>query len=146
MILVSACLLGVECRYDGEDSRNEIVLQYLKNTDECAIPVCPEQLGGLPTPRKPTHLSSDGRKVIEGKGKAIMKGGKDVTSQFIKGAEETSRIADLFGAEKAILKSGSPSCGKGKFPKDLDEKSEGMGVTAALLDKKGLKIIRGEDI
>ena len=146
MILVSACLLGVKCRYDGGNSRDKSVLKYLESTDECIIPVCPEQLGGLPTPRNPSYLPEGGQKVIEGEGKAIMVGGKDVTSQFKKGAEETLKIAKLFDARKAILKSGSPSCGVKKFPKKPEKKREGMGVTAALLERNGIETIRNDDI
>lgn len=146
MILVSACLLGVNCRYDGENSRDEKVLRFLRKTDENFIPVCPEQLGGLPTPRNPSIVPDGGEEVLDGDGKVIMKGFGDVTSKFVGGAEETLEIAETFDVEKAILKSGSPSCGSEHFSKGSNEKGEGPGVTAALLKGNGIEVISEEDL
>ncbi len=146
MILVSACLLGVDCRYDGENSRNQDVLDYIKEKDLGVIPVCPEQLGGLPTPRNPSVISDGGKKVLEGGAEVIMEGGKDVTQEFKKGAEEALKLAKIFDVEKAILKSGSPSCGKNVIPRNFREKTEGSGVTAALLKDNGIEVISEEEI
>lgn len=101
-ILVSACLVGINCRYDCKSKSNSKIIDLLDRG--IAVPVCPEQLGGLPTPREPAERVGD--KVLTGKG-------KDVTENFIRGAEEALKLAKLVGAKKAILKSKSPMCGKG---------------------------------
>lgn len=102
-ILCSACLLGVNCRYDGKTKTNDKVLALAKT--ETLIPVCPEQLGGQSTPRPDAEIV--GKKVLESNG-------KDVTSEFQKGAKEVLKIAKLLNIEKAILKQRSPSCGSGQ--------------------------------
>jgi len=100
--ICSACLLGVACRYDQKSKPNEKVINLAKK--KILIPVCPEQLGGLPTPR-------DG---VELKGKmAVTKSGKDVTKNFAKGAEQVLHIVKTFGIKDATLKQRSPSCGCG---------------------------------
>ena len=110
MILVSACLLGINCKYNGDNNKNEKVAEYLK--DKQFIMVCPEQLGGLSTPRDPSEIIRlDGNAVIEGKTSVINNKRLDVTKKFKQGAMETLKIADLYGCKKAILKEGSPSCG-----------------------------------
>ena len=93
MRLCSACLLGVRCVWDGTDSyKNDKVIEILKK--EVLIPVCPEQLGGLPTPRLPQQIQGcSGEKVLDGECKVRNKSGKDVTEQFIRGAEEVLKIA-----------------------------------------------------
>lgn len=137
--------MGVNCRYDGENSLDEKVTRIAKEED--LVPVCPEQLGGLPTPRNRSNLKGDGIDVLEGKGKVVMEGGKDVTSNFLKGARETLKLARLFRARGAILKSRSPSCGLGKIPKaPSGELVEGDGVTAALLRENGLELISEENL
>jgi len=132
MKLCSACLLGVKCRYDGQDSLNEKVVELLKT--EILIPVCPEQLGGLPTPREPAEIVGN---------RVITKSGEDVTNKFLRGAMETLRIAKLFGVKEAILKQGSPSCGCGKiYDGTFSGKTiRGDGITTALLKKHGIKVI-----
>jgi uncharacterized protein YbbK (DUF523 family) len=132
MYIVSACLLGVACRYDGKskpDSRVIFLLQQGK-----AIPVCPEQLGGLPTPRVPAERQGD---------LVITRDGQDVTLQFRRGAEEVVRIAKLAGCRRAILKARSPSCGQGQiydgsFSGVL---TEGEGVCAALCRENGIQVV-----
>lgn len=146
MLLVSACLLGVNCRYDGENNRDEKVLEFLKNNEESVIAVCPEQLGGLPTPRKPARIQGGGEKVLDGEGKVIMRGNGDVTTKFVKGAEETLKLAKIFGVKKALLKSESPSCGKDETLKNSERKNTGKGITAALLERNGVEIISEEEI
>jgi len=135
--LVSACLLGVNCKYDGGNNRNEKIISLLR--DEILIPVCPEQLGGLPTPRVPSEIKGDRVYSVEG---------KDLTENFIKGAKETLRIAKLYGVKEAIFKDGSPSCGvnyvyDGTFK---GKKIKGKGITARLLEKEGIKVISEKDI
>ena len=101
-ILVSACLLGICCRYDGRGNPNDAVLSLLNRDDITLIPVCPEQLGGLSTPRIPSERRGE---------RVVNRAGEDVTSQFIRGAEEALRIAKLYGCQVAVLKERSPSCG-----------------------------------
>ena len=136
-ILVSACLLGVNCKYDGSNNKNEKVLDYLK--DKHVIPICPEILGGLSTPRLPSE---------QYKGKVITKDGSDVTNNFIKGAQEVLYLAKLFNIKKALLKAKSPSCGSGKvydgtFSHTLI--NEDVECTR-LLKEFGIEIITEEDI
>jgi uncharacterized protein YbbK (DUF523 family) len=139
IVLVSACLLGVNCRYDGSHAYCPEVFDELWRSH--FIPVCPEQLGGLPTPRTPAHIAGgDGWDVLRGRAKVINRRGKDVTAAFLKGAQETLSIARLVRAKKAILRDHSPSCGcqvvyRGK------KLAKGAGVTAALLAESGLEVV-----
>ena len=130
-IIVSACLLGVSCRYDGNSKpcREVIALKEKYNL----IPVCPEIMGGLPTPR----LSSE----IRGK-LVVMKDGSDVTKEYERGAEEVLRLAQMFECKKAVLKENSPSCGCGKIYDGTFSRKliDGNGITAGLLLKKGIKV------
>ena len=130
-ILVSACLLGVACRYDGKRKPNEAVIALKEKYN--LIPVCPEIMGGLPTPRLPSEIRGE---------TVIMENGEDVTHKYSKGAEETLRLARLFGCGKAVLKEKSPSCGSGRiydgtFSKTL---TEGNGVTAGMLLANGIRV------
>ena len=137
MILVSKCLLGVPCRMDGQ---SKLVPEILKLYEEGkAVAVCPEVLGGLPTPREPAERQPDGR--------VINRLGKDVTEQFQKGAEEALRICRETGCSFAILKSKSPSCGagiihNGKFDGGL---VEGNGIFADLLLAAGIPVMTEEE-
>jgi uncharacterized protein YbbK (DUF523 family) len=137
MKLCSACLLGVKCRYNGQDARNKKVMALLKK--EILIPVCPEQLGGLPTPREPAEIKG---------GKVITKSGKDVTDNFKRGAKEVLKIAKMFGIKEAVLKQGSPSCGCGRiYDGTFSGKTiKGDGVTTALLKRNGIRVITEEDL
>jgi uncharacterized protein YbbK (DUF523 family) len=113
MILVSACLAGINCKYNGKNNLNRKIQKLVKEGK--AIPVCPEQLGGLPTPRESANLTGNGLNVLQGVAKVLTKSGKDVTINFVKGAREVLKLAKLLGVEKAILKARSPSCGCGKM-------------------------------
>lgn len=137
MKLCSACLLSIKCRYDGKSKSNEKVIKLLKK--EVLIPVCPEQLGGLTTPREPTEQRNK---------KVFTKSGKDVSKNFIEGARQVLKIAELYGIRKAVLKQKSPSCGCGKIYDGTfsGKVIKGDGVTAALLKKSGIKIISEEDL
>ena len=143
MKLISACLLGINCKWDGKSKLNKKIIALSRK--EVLIPVCPEQLGGLPTPRKPCGIYlGTGEDVLDGKAKVMTRNGEDVTKFFIKGAEETLKIAKLFEIKESILKQGSPSCGYGRTYM-LDEKLRnkkvlGNGVTAALLKRNGIKV------
>ena len=147
MILVSACLLGINCKYNGDNNKNEKIEEYLK--DKKFILVCPEQLGGMSTPRYPSEIIYlDEYDVIEGKTSVINNKKSDVTKQFKKGALETLKIANIYGCKKAILKDGSPSCGSsfiydGTF---TGKKVNGSGVTTTLLRKNSIKVISEKDI
>lgn len=136
-IIVSACLLGINSRYCGGGCLNEKVASLIGTHD--IIPVCPEQLGGLPTPREPDEIRDS--RVFE-------KNGKENTEKFQKGAEETLRLARLLNADMAILKQNSPSCGSsiiydGTFS---GKKIPGSGITASLLIKNGISVISEEDL
>lgn len=122
MILVSACLVGVRCRYDAR--RCEIPEEVRNALKEglCLVPVCPEQLGGLSTPRPKNDLTWRRAKPT-----VIDEEGRDVTPEFLSGAEETLKIARLVGAKRAIFKSRSPSCGE-------------EGVATKLLLKEGIEV------
>jgi len=133
-ILVSACLIGVNCRYDGNS-------QFLKQLDELKkvhnlIPVCPEVFGGMTTPREPSEIIGD---------RVMNRIGEDVTKHFQRGAEEALKLAKFYDCKYAILKEKSPSCGYGKvydgtFSGNL---TEGNGITSELLAQNGI-IILGE--
>lgn len=130
-ILVSACLLGVRCRYDGGSKPQEPILRLMEKYT--LIPVCPEQLGGLSTPRLPSERIAD---------RVVMNDSTDVTEAYRRGAEEALRLARLFGCKLAVLKERSPSCGSGtiydgSFSGRL---TGGDGVTAALLRENGIAV------
>lgn len=140
MYLVSACLCGVNCKYNGKNNTSEKVLELLQKGE--AILVCPEQLGGLETPRPPAEISGDVEKVLSGTDKILTIDGLDVTDKFLKGALEVLNIAKETGIKQAILKDGSPSCGSvfiydGSFS---GRKIEGEGLTTYLLRKNGIEV------
>jgi uncharacterized protein YbbK (DUF523 family) len=148
MKFVSACLLGIRCTWSGGDKyKNDRAIELSKV--ETLIPVCPEQLGGLPTPRAPQEIQGGtGEDVLNGKCKVTNRDGKDVTREFIKGAEETLKIAWQLKIREFIAKSASPSCGCGQI---YDGSFSGRliggdGVTTALLKRNGLRIIPEEDL
>jgi len=149
MKLCCACLLGIECRYDGKsnlEKASERLLQEFKQGK--IIPVCPEQLGGLPTPRIPQEIQGmSGEAVLDGLCKVLTKEGEDVTRQFIRGAYEVLKIARDLGITEYVGVEKSPSCGCGRtydgtFTKTL---IDGDGVTIALLRRNGMQIKTGRD-
>ena len=131
-ILVSACLLGINCKYNGENNYSEEVIDFLKDYE--IIPVCPEILGGLSTPRKPSEIKENKIYTIDK---------KDVTKNYQKGAEETLKIAKLLGVKKALLKAKSPSCGNGLiYDGTFNNKLiEGDGITTQLLKENDIEVI-----
>lgn len=141
MILVSACLLGVNCKYNGGNNYNQKIFDLVKEGK--AIPICPEQLGGLTTPRRPVELT-----VIKGKKHAIDSEGNDVTENFEKGALEVLKLAKDLNIEKAVLQARSPSCGVGKiYSGKFDGKLiNGNGMLAQLLINNGISVFDIEDI
>jgi uncharacterized protein YbbK (DUF523 family) len=128
LILVSGCLAGLQTRYDNKIVDHPRCREALRG---CTwIPVCPEQLGGLPTPRCPADIvGGDGNDVLEGRARVVCDNGSDVTEQFIRGAEMVVEIASRLEIEKVYLKARSPSCGVTK-----------TGVTAALLRAHGFEL------
>jgi len=135
-ILVSACFLGINCKYDGTSNKNEKILKLAK--DFILIPVCPEILGGLPIPREPA----------EQKGKRVItKSGKDATKYFEKGAKEVLKICKILKIKKAILKQKSPSCGCGKIYDGTfsGKLIKGEGATTKLLKKNKIKVFTEEN-
>ncbi len=138
--IVSSCLLGLACRYDGKafvDLSENLKSKYL------IVPVCPEQLSGLPTPREKCEIvGGDGFDVLSNRAKVMTESGRDVTDVFIKGAKMTLKICKITNAKIAFLKDFSPSCGvksiyNGSFS---GKKVRGVGVTTALLTKNKIKV------
>lgn len=130
-LLVSACLLGCRCRYDGA-SKSHPAVEALAARHEL-VPVCPEQLGGLSTPRPPAERQGD---------RVVTESGTDVTEQYRRGAAEAAHLCALLGCQAAVLKERSPSCGKGQvydgtFSRTL---TDGDGVTAAVLAEMGVPV------
>ncbi|PIP23386.1 MAG: hypothetical protein COX90_01905 [Candidatus Nealsonbacteria bacterium CG_4_10_14_0_2_um_filter_38_17] len=145
MILVSACLLGINCKYNGESNLCEEVLELLKDKGEF-IAICPECLGSLSIPRDPSEIVQ-----INGKqNKILVKSirGENVTQAFLKGARKALKVAKNNNVKLAILRSKSPSCGAGQtydgtFSGKLVKND---GITAALLKKHGIRVVTEVDI
>lgn len=137
MKIVSACLAGLKCAYDGQDRAHSKVIELVKKGE--AIPVCPEQLGGLPTPRIPSERSNN---------KVINREGIDVTENFEKGAQEALKLTRMARCESAIVKSRSPSCGHGKIYDGTfsGKLIQGNGIFADLLLEEGIEIITEEEL
>lgn len=147
MIIVSACLAGIDCNYKGKSAPNKDIISLIRQKK--AIPVCPEQLGGLETPRSGARIvSGKGDDVLDGKSEVITDNGNNVTKEYIKGAEETLKIAKILKCRVAILKQGSPSCGKGKTYGGEKERMpvDGDGVTISLLRRNGIQVYSEEDL
>jgi uncharacterized protein YbbK (DUF523 family) len=146
--LISACLLGIKCAWNGKDSyKSDKAIELLNS--ETLIPVCPEQLGGLKTPRIAQEIQGGtGKDVLDGRCKVLNKDGEDVTEEFITGAEETLKIAKLFHIKEFIGKSKSPSCGCGQIHDGTFSQKliDGDGVTIALLKRNGIRVISEEDL
>lgn len=136
-IIVSACLLGCDCRYKGDNCGKEEILALAK--EHTLIPVCPEQLGGLSTPRNPSEIVGD---------QVISNQGKDVTYEYNKGAEIALHIAKINGADAVIFKANSPSCGKGMIYDGTfsGNKIPGNGVAASLFLKEGYSVFTEEEM
>ncbi len=148
MRLVSACLLGIRCAWDGKARYKKTkVIELLR--EEVLIPLCPEQLGGLTTPRVLQEIEKgSGNDVLDGRSRVKNKIGQDLTRQFIRGAKEALKIAKQYNIKEFIAKSRSPSCGcgfiyDGSFSKML---IKGDGITVALFKRNGIKVVRESDI
>lgn len=141
MYLISACLCGVNCKYNGGNNINEECLKLF----ECGegILICPEELGGLSTPRIPAEINGEVSEVLRGTHKVINNKNEDLSEYFINGAKEVLKIAKKNNISKAILKDGSPSCGvnyiyDGNFN---GNKIKGFGVTTYILKQEGIDVI-----
>lgn len=145
-ILLSACLAGINCVYDGSNKRHPF-FAGLKESGRAVI-FCPEVLGGLKIPHDPSEISGgDGRDVLAGRARVVSRHGKDVTPFFLKGARAACKLARKERIKTAVLKSKSPSCGcglifDGTFSKNL---IPGYGVTAALLMESGVAVVSDVD-
>ncbi len=129
-VLVSACFLGIPCRWHGRRAkRRDGLIERLKRK-YVLVPVCPEQLGGMPTPRTSETLGGTGAQVLdEGLRMIAPENGRDVTEYHVRGAEYTLEIARIVGAKRAYLKGGSPSCDR-------------QGVTGEVLHRGGVRVVR----
>lgn len=136
-ILVSNCLLGANCKYNGGNNFSAEIVEILKKHE--IIPVCPETFGGLKAPRLPAEIVGD---------KVLFKDGSDATQAFMCGAEKTLEIAKKEGATVAILKANSPSCGNGVIYDGsfTGKKVQGYGVTAKMLIDNGIRVLSDTDI
>ena len=144
MILVSACLMGEKCRYDGFDN---LIPKIVENVEH-AVLCCPEVLGGLPTPRVPAEIiNGTAEDVLDGKAQIVTKEGTDVTAAFLSGAYQSLRLAKKHDVTVAILKERSPSCGScfiydGTF---TGGKLPGVGITTAMLRRNGIHVYSEEN-
>ncbi len=140
LVFVSACLIGVRCRFDGGDCYHPDVEDWQK--DHVLLPVCPEQLGGLSTPRRRVHLvGGDGFDVLAGRARvSTIDGNEDVSEQFVRGAQEVAKLVERYEIKQALLKSKSPSCGCNRVVIEGTLQS-GSGVTAARLTQIGVEVV-----
>ena len=145
-VLVSSCLLGLATRYDGSDNRSAALADYLRKNRLIPIPICPEQLAGLPTPRPKCWFSAgSGVEVLQGCGQICSEAGDDLSERFRCGAEQSLKLARLTNCRLAILKQRSPSCGSRQVHRN-GSLVAGMGVTAALLAQQGIALLSEEEL
>ncbi|MFC3884467.1 DUF523 domain-containing protein [Bacillus songklensis] len=147
MIVVSACLAGIECRYNGTHSLDKKIKELVEQ--DKAILVCPEILGGFSTPRDSAEIiGGTGDDVLEGNARVIEKSGKDVTELYVKGAYKTLEVVRSVQATYVVLKEYSPSCGSAMIYNGTftNAKIHGEGVTAALLRREGIKVISEQEL
>ena len=136
-LLISACLLGAQCRYDGQ---SKPVLEMVALSEQFdLVPLCPEQLGGLPTPRDASERQGS---------RVVMRSGRDVTDAYARGAQQALALAQRFGCTAALFKQRSPSCGHGEIYDGTftGTRVAGDGVTAALLGAHGIRVYGEDDI
>jgi uncharacterized protein YbbK (DUF523 family) len=146
LLLVSACLVGIPCQYDGGNCPNDQIQDLAAQGD--VLPLCPEVVGGLPTPRPPAEIQGgDGGDVLKEQARVVNIEGKDVTAEFLAGAQKTLRIVQRWDIKEAILKARSPSCGVGQIYDGSfsGRLAEGDGVTAALLKREGIIVKNDEE-
>ena len=136
-VLISACLLGVNCRYNGKRTEMEGLGGLMEKYT--LIPVCPETLGGMPTPREPSEIRD---------GRVFSQSGRDVTDFYERGAAETLRLAQMYGCTYAVMKERSPSCGSGRIHDGSfsGALTDGDGVCAAALKAAGITVLGESEI
>ncbi|MBW2474588.1 MAG: DUF523 domain-containing protein [Deltaproteobacteria bacterium] len=145
-ILVSACLLGLATRYDGKTKRSKAVMEYLQGENLLPIPICPEQLAGMPTPREKTFFKSgNGLDVLAGEGHVVSESGESMNDIFCRGASMVLQIGHLSNCRRALLKERSPSCGVHLIYRG-EARVPGTGVTTALLIEEGFEVVSEEDL
>lgn len=137
MLIVSACLAGVECRYNGSAFPIPVIVKMV--TKGIALPVCPEILGGFSIPRPPAEIRN---------GRIVLNTGEDVTEQFLSGAQAAFAIAAAIGCQKAIVKSKSPTCGCGRIYDGTFSATliAGDGIFTKLLKEHGIEVLTEEDL
>jgi len=139
-VLVSACLLGRACRYDGRDNRDRVLEHELAADGRRAVPFCPEEHGGLGTPRPAAWIESgSAAEVLAGRARVVTGEGRDVTAGFVAGARGALETCRELSIERAYLKERSPSCGVRRTHVDGVE-VDGGGVTAELLRRHGVRV------
>lgn len=137
--MVSACLMGVNCRYDGRHSARRELIDLAGRL--FLVPFCPEQLGGLPTPRPAANITGgDGSDIVAGRGRIVNLEGLDVTGAFLRGAEESMRLAELYRVRVCIMKDKSPSCGF-RSPYCETVSGFGIGVTASVFRSRRIRMV-----
>ena len=142
MILISACLVGINSMWNGNSDPRPCFMEQMAHGE--LLPVCPEQLGGLSTPRPPSEIvSGTGEDVLDGNAGIYTKDGDDVTQAFLRGASETLHLARLVKADLIILKQNSPSCGCGQIHDGTFTGTlrKGNGVTTALLLREKFQVL-----
>ncbi|MCL4309582.1 MAG: DUF523 domain-containing protein [Actinomycetota bacterium] len=145
-MIVSGCTAGMPCSHDGRARLSEPVRRLVE--DGRAIPVCPEQLSGMRTPRETAEIEGgDGADVLDGKASVVSKSGRDLTERFLEGARRALEIAQRHGCRQAILKARSPSCGRGEIYDGSfsGARRRGDGVTAALFQRAGIEVLSDEE-
>ena len=146
-VLLSACLAGRACRYDGSDNADDRVASLM--AEGRSILICPEEDGGLGTPRPPAEIvGGDGSDVVAGRARVVTEQGRDVTEEYLRGARLALERARAVGATSAVLKARSPSCGKGCIYDGSFTRTSraGDGVTTALLEANGISVVTDEDL
>jgi uncharacterized protein YbbK (DUF523 family) len=146
-VLISACLAGRACRFDGSSNQDDQVSRLV--AEGRAVLVCPEVDGGLGTPRPPAELvGGDGSDVLAGRARVVTEQGRDVTNAYLEGARRALEASASSGAKVAILKARSPSCGKGSMRDGTYSRRlvAGDGVTAALLREHGIEVLSDEEL
>jgi uncharacterized protein YbbK (DUF523 family) len=146
LVLISTCLLSIPCRFDGRLAATQLNPELFEKLNEYyhLVPVCPEQLAGLPTPRIPAEIQEgDGFFVLDGKTQVKTKSGDVVTDYFIKGAQLALKIAQITKAVKMVTQKNSPSCSSDKIHDGsfANQCKKGYGITAALLKRNGIEVI-----
>jgi len=145
-MMVSACLAGVNCVYDGSHNRQARFSGLLHDGE--ILLFCPEVLGGMRIPHPPSEIrGGDGFAVLEGRARVVSKDGRDVTEFFVLGARKTLAFARKHGVTTAVMKAKSPSCGCGRIHDGTFTKTliPGFGVTAALLQQSGIEVVSDEE-